>query len=1183
MSSSFGKVIILLLLCAAMAVSLRSQETAPAKQSASSKMSGSQKKTPPAVDGKKPSDSKKVDHSSLPADAVIVICEHPEDALDLVPKAVILRPEKYQELLDQIDKLKKQIDNPKSENTTPPTRCILRGKVGADAVRLEAEFTGTAEHADTLVSLACSQAGLSSAQTNGRISVIRRSNSGGLLVRIEKAGEYQVKLDLIVPLTGREGNSRGFELSLPRAVITQLELDLAADCTDVRVGGQLLKDLQLPGLELKNNHLGGSPGLGPVDKLDLSWKEASHSAGAPLRTVEGRIQARLDGTGLTTQADLWLSVEGEPTKVWRLLVPRNAEIKVLPSDKEVRIEHRIESDDQKYPSASLRTIQLKEARSESLHIQIKPSMMPLGRSALSIGPFFVFDAVRQTGTVVVRNQVRNIHLDYRAHVDTQPRRLETEETRGGIAATVATFVYSKVPTVEPAATVGSKSLSWLDLETAKVPAQVRMRLSHTLTLQPDDGAKGKSPDKRGDNSPAAGRGFYWQVVTTITPATKWADVDQLKIIVPPEWEPIVENVSVAPNSNPRSVTIPSSLLREAPTQSQRIEGRYKARYKAEERAILKLPRPQGTIESCELKIDSPPDVEVFLQNAEQLNLELGRQLRPNEQTWRTRGVPAEDLGIEASWRPYRPELRVGSVVDLTINGNRGDVRHELRLQLPQTPPPFVTLRVLSAAGDSLQIQDDQGQQIRWTKTDYSTTERRLPPGEVKQAVDAGRLPASTFRIPVPAKEGGKQWRLELRYSSDLTDKGRAPHTGEPFLLPLVALGEATASETKVRIWTEPGFLPRAASPRWEQQNIEEVKDRALPVLVLHCARPDAPLRLVLADQAAGFSALVERALMRVKLEEGGVQSWRAGFWLRQLADRDLDLLMPAAVQILKAQFFFNHHKVTPIIVDDNGAISGGGNIARLHLPRMDSDPESERDRGGGRQSAMLEVVFQFPPSGSGASPLHATLRPPQILRTAAVPTCWQVSVPPGRILLAPESATGLERTWSRRGWLLSASLSVPPDLRNDDEPVALVRWQDQGEQMVLTHVSQFAWLLACSLGFLVIGWGLCWSVLSQGNERGRFGRFWPMLIFVALAIAISALFWPATVCAIIYGCQPGAVVFLAVLGLLWLRHQRYRRQIVFLPSFTRGRSGSSLLRRTTSHRPPSGEPSTVDAPPPSVG
>src|SRR5262249_1707790 len=151
-----------------------------------------------------------------------------------------------------------------------------RGKVESGAVRLEAEFAGTADHADTLVALACNQAGVSAAETDGRTAQIRRAESGSFLVRIEKPGEYRVKLDLLLPLAAREGTRQGFEITLPRAVITQLDLDLPVNCTDVRVGGQLVKDLAQPELKLKDNHLNGNPGIGPVDKLDLTWKDARH-------------------------------------------------------------------------------------------------------------------------------------------------------------------------------------------------------------------------------------------------------------------------------------------------------------------------------------------------------------------------------------------------------------------------------------------------------------------------------------------------------------------------------------------------------------------------------------------------------------------------------------------------------------------------------------------------------------------------------------------------------------------------------------------------------------------------------------------------------------------------------------------------------------------------------------------
>lgn len=1194
MLSSPRRFFVLLLLSAAFALPLRSQEAPFAKKSPSTKMSGSQKSPTTATEGKKAVDLKKMDLSSLPAEAVIVICEHADEALDLLPKAVLLRPEKYQALLDQIAKLKKEIEKRRSESSTPPTRCSLRGKVESGFVHMEAEFSGMAEHADTVVALACSQAAASSAVTDGRLALIRRSESGAFLVRIEKPGEYHVKLDLLLPLAAREGARRGFELTLPRAVITQLDLDLPDNCLDVRSAGQRLKDLQQLGLELKNNHLRGNLGLGPVDRLDLNWTEARHSTNDSIRTAEGRIQARLDGAGLTTEADLWLVVEGAAAQDWRLLVPRNAEIKVLPSDKEAPVEHRIETADQKF--ASLRTIRLKEANTEPLHVQVKVPVLPLpsSGSTLPIGPFYVLDAVRQTGTVRVSNQVRNLHLDYRGHGDMQLRRQQTVDMKGEAPATMATFVYSNIPMVaDPVSTIGPRSRSWLDLEAVIVPAQVRMRTSHTLTLRtsgtPDKGEAGRTTRQ-------------WEILTTISPATKWNDIEQLKILVPPNWMPIDENFAVpeggpfaanqrirqggGADNNPRWLTIPSFLLRGAPTQSQRIQGRYQASYKADERAFLKLPRPQGPIETCEIKIEAPADTEVVLSNAEHVDLELNRQQRPNEQTWRCRNLPADGLGIEVSWRPYRPELRVLSEADLTLSDNSGEVRQELRLQLPATPPASVTLRVPAAIGESLQIKDDQGQEVHSVKIDLRNSKSRTPSSDS----DFG------LRIPVPTKTGGAEWRLILQYRFSLVGfreperidggsqdqkpdaRNRQP---EPFSVPLVAVEQATGGDSRVRIWSESGFLPRAASPSWEVRNIEEVKGHDLPVLVLHTILLDAPLKLIVGEQAPGLAVLVERSQMSVQLLEGGALNWRASFQLRQLADRILDILLPSPVTALNARFFLNGNRVTPEIVNVNGEQTVGGYIARLHLsPNLV------------RQTSLLEVSFQSPPGRSGVNRFRSVLQPPQLLRATVVPTFWQVSLPADRVLLAPESGAAAERTWTRKGWLFAASLSplIPSTLAPlsesdkswmEGKPLALACWQDQAVPIVLTHAPQQGWLLVCSLGLLIFGLGLYWLARSPANGGGRVAVwFWPLLALLTLAIAIAALFWPTAVYAVAYGCEPGVVVLLAVLCLQWLMHERYRRQIVFLPSFSRSPSGSSLIRKTSSNRAHSGEPSTVDAPPP---
>lgn len=1166
MFSSPDRYFALLLLGAIIALPLRSAETPPPKTPGSKKTNTPEKKTvaAPAAAGesKKPVDLKKLDLSSLPADAVLILCEHAKDALDLVPKAVLLTPEKYQKMRDEIENLKKQPEMPAT-----PTRCLLRGKVEPGAVRLEAEFGGRVEQASTLVTLACPQALALAAETEGRMALIRRAKSGDFLVQIDKAGEYHVKLALVLPLSASESNGRSFELTLPRTVITQLEVDLPANTKDLRVSGRTLDEPQLCGLKLdKNQHLSGNPSLEPVDKLSLSWKEVRPSTGAPVRTAEGRIHVQVDSVGQSTEAELVLKVEGTPTNIWRLLVPRKAEIKVLPQD-ESRLKTPIETADQKF--TSLRTLHLKEPSSDPLRIQIKVPLTPRTSSITPVGPFFVLDAVRQTGIVEVTNSVRTLHLDYRGYGNMQLQRQPVGEGAGDLSTTVATFTYSNIPMREkPTGVTGPNSLSWLDVEARIVHPRVRTHVSHTLRLRPSPTPPSGSQAKKSATE------RRWEIVTTIALlAGKWTDLDQLKVFVPPEWKPLDDTISVEANANPPYAAIPPSRLREATGPSLLLEGHFEASYTAEGRAVLKLPKPQGSIELCEVKIEVPADDEVILNNPEAANLEMSKQPRPSEQTWLCSGSLANDVTIDVSWRPYRPDLHLRSVVDLTLNRNHGDVRHELVLQLPPAPPHFLSLRVPPAVKDSLRIEGDSPQTWR----------------------AAAIRSDGTVHLPISAKDGGKEWRQVLHYKTSWSETDGAARAEGPFTVPLIVPGQETAGDIRVRIWSEPGFLPRPAADRhWEERGIEEVKDRDLPVLVLHATKLDVPLRLRLGEQAASFSVLVERALVRVRLSEDGVQNWQVRYQLRQLADRDVYMLLPGPVVMLNARFLFNRHKVTPDILNDQGERSDGGSIARLHL-----SPDLVR------QSAVLDVSFQSMPGRTGRTPLQTVLHPPRIRGAPTVPTRWEVSVPGNRVLLGPESASDVERAWTRRGWLLAPrlqrsnidvelehsfekALPVKPLQENDLFAVpeispVLVCWQDQTAPIVLTHAPQQAWLLVCSLGVLIVGLGVYWSVRPRSGE-GRLALWlWPLLIALTLTFALGALFWPATVSAVAYGCEPGILVLLAVIGLQWLMHQRYRRQIVFLPSFSRGRSGSSLIRSNSSNRPQSGEPSTVDAPPPSVG
>jgi hypothetical protein len=139
------------------------------------------------------------------------------------------------------------------------------------------------------------------------------------------------------------------------------------------------------------------------------------------------------------------------------------------------------------------------------------------------------------------------------------------------------------------------------------------------------------------------------------------------------------------------------------------------------------------------------------------------------------------------------------------------------------------------------------------------------------------------------------------------------------------------------------------------------------------------------------------------------------------------------------------------------------------------------------------------------------------------------------------------------------------------------------ETLTVAHVPFKPWLWCCSLAVLLCGLGLYF--LGRRAGRGSPGWFWFCVTLLTFGVGAMWLFRPTALAALAYGAELGAAVLLVFATLLWLLHERHRRQIVFLPSFRRGRGGSSLLRSGAAPassgngaKGQPGEPSTVDAP-----
>ena len=460
-----------------------------------------------------------------------------------------------------------------------------------------------------------------------------------------------------------------------------------------------------------------------------------------------------------------------------------------------------------------------------------------------------------------------------------------------------------------------------------------------------------------------------------------------------------------------------------------------------------------------------------------------------------------------------------------------------------------------------------------------------------------------LEVPATGKKGdAEEAVLVLRYSFVL----RAHEGDDTYAVPLVVPEQVTRGDTRVRVWSEPGTLPEPAEEdsNWVKLGIEKVKGKRgqLPVLVLQSQSVDLPLALRLSPTGGErITVLADRALIRVNVTEGQGDRYRASFHLTQLLTKELDVELPAPVRRLGLKVNLDRREVAWDVLDESGHGSESGRVARLRL-----NPDLV-------QRSVLEVTYQLPPGHVNAGVFQTVLEPP-VLRgePGRVLTRWQVSLPPGRVALGPEGGAGTPRGWERSGWLFVPRLREnPADMDrwfrgNENLPHTslesaanpdLICLRSGLEPLTVTYVPSKPWMWCCSLAVLLAGLGLYF--LARRAGRGSPGWFWLCLTALVFGLGAVWLFRPTALTALMYGAELGAAVLLVFAALLWLVHERQRRQIVFLPSFRRGRGGSSVIRALTPHPAPGGgrvagmatgregeapaeprrsEPSTVDGP-----
>ncbi|HXG08510.1 MAG TPA: hypothetical protein VNK04_01855, partial [Gemmataceae bacterium] len=1066
-----------------------------------------------------------LDGLKLPPNTVIVLCEEARDALRLVPKAFVVSLEEYQKQLDEIARLQKQA---KPERPITPAVCRLSGRVEGDLAHLRAEFEFLTERCGTLVALGCLQGQPTAVSLDGRLPALQYTTDGYVLL-VDEPGPHKAALELDLPVTSRGtgGNFRGLVLDLPRAPVTTLELDLPASVKEVRVGRTGTALATKPQEDKQRSRL-ETGGLGPLEQLDLTWKgPASRPVGPPLLTAEGKITVQVSESVVTTVAEITLDVlRGQATQ-WQLQVPPQAVVRVKTAGPEERAPATVEPANRQ---GTLHTVRLTEPSAEPLVVVVELEQ-PRGPGLLPVGPFHLVGAFRQRGTILVIAPP-DLPLRFNPRAEVSPREVNPEEGRPLKA--VAAFTYWNLPGPEkPPAPV--PPLLTLEFETVK--GVIGSRLEHRLSL----GERG------------------WEITTTVqVEPPPGGDVKELLIELPPGFEledrrrpgEPVHDVQV--RAAGREVVIKLTEKQVNPF-TVTLEGGYPPPAAGTHQASLRLPRLKAERlldRGGEVRVVLPADLELLPPAPGDAAREAGPREGHNRCTLLFDRMPAR---VDVAWRPHRPDLPVDAAIDLTLTaGNQVVVRHRLWAGGPQPLPAQLTLRVPEAAADTLRVTE-RGRLLPGPRDVTSRMVERTEP-----VTRANPLVLEYF-FPLPAGEerGGPS---------------------RPFAIPLVVPEQATRGETRVRVWSDLGRLPVLAGGPWEEQPIEVVEghDR-LPDLCLRGARPDLPLALRLSesDLVPQAAVLVERALIRATVVQAGQYNYWASFRVSQLRAPHLDIELPAAPASLNLKVFLNGDLVQWHPVPDSAAGADAARLARLPIgPNLLGRP------------AVLDMIYQLTPNqpaarGSGYIlgnvALQTTLYAPLLRRSGGhVPVRWDVRLPSDWVPLYAGGGFQFEQRWGWRGWLLapqpavsgaeleqwfagdtserSSPLSLETGETADRGTPSVACWRTDLEPLRLYHAPQQVWLLVCSLGLLAVGLGLYFVLV----HRGLYG---PIVLLLGAAAAVVGLLWPSVLAVVLYGCQPGLVVLLLVLGFHWLLQHRYRRQVVFLPGFTRLRkSGSSLIR-----------------------
>ncbi len=1057
---------------------------------------------------------------------------------------VLLTPQQYQKLLDQMEQLKKQLAARKG---VAPSRCAIRGRIekrGEISVAvLKITYAVRTTGPNVAVALGGKRGFLVAASLDGNKLPVLETVDDGFAVLIASAGEHAVALDLECPVANRLAKLEiGFELSLPKAAITTLIFEPPAGVKRLSVGTRTPEPVGIAGPakppEIRRVGLDAKAlaepaanrdpyPLGAVESLEVAWEPASASPQADaVQTAE------IEASCLIADGFVESTAKFRPrgqARIWRIAAPADAALTVdrIPGLMRTPEPNAVGAPTISKPADANRPVWKVELPSGTsaadwqitaiVRIPRPKPMDARHKGPFTIGPFAVLDVSRQSGTVKVAAAV-NSRLICKHGPDLR-------QEVAPLAGDDETAAYFKLATGPSGASPPTSPL--LSVEVHPLAATVIVRPTYKLKLT------------------EAG----WSVRAELHIAPIRTTIDALTLDVPMGWRGLeVSSTELVEGSTQLNSTSPRQVLRLSMEHKQPFDLVLTATVASaagvRETAVA-FPRFPGAVErDTSVAATAPEGFEIRGLGHEwegdqpaawgqALVASAGPDGKPLKIVSAVNGKFDRGLArLDLSWSPYRPPLTADIRVEVFVRDSQIVVSERIGLHSPEPLPR--TIRFHGAGWSKGLAPFDPAGPGLWS---YAAT------GDGKEASIKCDYP-----IPLPRASDGavRQATIDL-------------------VLPVGAI----RTDAVVRVWMNSGTGQSVAVAEgpWRELAPEPVAERdALPALTLAASGSELPLTLEIreAGETGAASVWVERGLIQASAADDGI-ACRARFLLRRWLSDAVEVRLPEALGGVIPEVYLGD---PPRRANASVATIGGERLLRIPLP------EAKPGRG-----IVLDLRYRVP-NRPGEQVLYAAPRP---IAAFAGPIRWHITGLAGTVPLVFDGGR------TEQQWRLRSALFVPLPTASDN----LEKWFQSGagvetgsgdaESVVLRltspdavsvyHVSRLNLAIGCSVTLLVLG-------LIASRLPGAVAG--PLVAVAAGAAAVAAVIYPQPAAEAAAAAEPGAAALVVILvGYAALRWY-YRQRITYLPGFARTRVEEAVPSSTSggsrsADRPPSVNGSTGSA------